>query len=667
MENSSGEQAVSERDQEQSDPSLPRRGFVTARAVILGILCVILVDYWIEYTELIMGARTTPTALANTAIPVGPFTVLFVLTAVNLLCRGVLPTLTFSASEMLTVYVMMTTSCVLSSSGQLQFLIPTITAAWHYATPQNGWAGTFWRYVPHWMAQTHQSVLQGFYLGHTTVPLMKWLPQIGAWSGFMLALAGASLCIVAILRRQWVDRERLSFPTVALPLSLVQPAVPIFRQRIFWLGALLPFAISTVNTFAMNIPGVPLLNMRADPIFQQSVISPPWNAINNTAISFYPFVIGIAYFAPLDVSFSCWFFYLLTLLEKVAGSALGFGAANIVADHASFPYIGNQGAGAFIGLTLISLFMARGYLKDVFLKAIGKNDALDDSDEPISYRWAVIGLVSALAFMVGFCTIAGMNPIIALVVILLGLIYMIAATRVRAETGDAWLFGPDVDVNTLVTQTFGGSLINAQNLTIISFLRPILGSFDLRCITMPHQLEAFKMAQEINVERRKLVAAIVFAAVVGLLISFLICLSFWHAYGAEVGTEPWRTSQGQVPFSNLVYLIQNRPTPDGPGIAAVGFGFLVTALLTFLRTQYVWWPLHPIGYAIANTDTMQSTWMPYLIAWLFKSLALRYGGARFYKASQPFFLGLIAGDLFGGGFYAALGAFTGINVYPVNW
>ena len=75
----------------------------------------------------------------------------------------------------------------------------------------------------------------------------------------------------------------------------------------------------------------------------------------------------------------------------------------------------------------------------------------------------------------------------------------------------------------------------------------------------------------------------------------------------------------------------------------------------------------PVGYALANTPTMASTWMPFLIAWLCKALVLRYGGMRLYRRSLPFFLGLILGDFLNGGFWTLLGCFTRINVYPINW
>ncbi len=675
--------------------SRARAAGVTPRSLLLGIALTVLVDLWIHWAELIMGGVQGHSALANTSIPVGAFSMLFVVTAVNLLCRALLPEMALRPAEMLVVYVMMTTSSVLSSSGQLHFVIPTVAAAWHYATVENGWAGIFHRFVPPWMAQTDPVALEGFYKGKTEVPVLRWLPQMAAWIGFMLALAGASLCVVSILRRQWVDRERLAFPTVALPLAMMEEKTPIFRRPLFWLGFVLPFGISCMNTehvvefvfdplslrvgrmvtlatllfsvLALNIPTVPLINLRSNFDLGTAFTQPPWNAIGGTPLSFYPFVVGIAYLIPVDVTFSCWFFFLVTRAERVFGAATGIDAGTTGAQQATFPYLGHQGAGAFLALTLVSLWLARGYLKQVVQKAFGEQTDIDDSDEPMSYRTALIGLIVCAAAMIGFCVAAGMQVFIAVILVTLALIYMVAATRIRAETGNAWLYGPEVDVNALMSRTFGTGFLSPADLTVLAFMRPAVANFDLRCMPMPHQFDAMKMGEERDAPRRPLVWAIAFATVVGLTISFLIALTLWHGYGAEARTDAWRTSQGRVPFDNLVSLLRNPVPPDLPGIGAVGFGFVVTTALIVLRSYFVWWPFHPVGYAIANTNTMTSTWMPFFLAWLFKVLALRYGGARFYRASLPFFLGLIAGDLIGGGVFTAIGAFTGINVYPINW
>jgi len=640
---------------------------ITARAVIIGLILSAVVDVWIQYAELIMAGFQGHSALVNTSVPVGPITVLFVLAGVNIALQHIAPSLKLGKAELLCIYAMMCTSCVLSSSGQIQFLLPTIAAAWHYATAYNGWDSLFLPYIPHWLAQTNKEVLNGYYVGKTHVPFMQWLPQVAVWSGFLIALSVASLCTMAILRRHWVDAEKLTFPTVAVPLALMEEGTPILRNKIFWGGFLIPFGVCTINTFALAYPSIPLINLRTNFDVSTALTTPPWNTIGWTPVSFYPFVIGIGYFISLDVSFSSWFFFLITRLENVVGSTLGQTATVATANHASFPFFGEQGAGAFIAITALSLYSARHYLASVFKKAIGRNNHIDDSDEPLSYRTAFATLAICLIAMIVFCVIAGMNPVIAAVAIILGLVNFIAATRIRAETGDAWLFGPNTDPIALMEHTGGSSMFNVHDLTALAYLRPVISNFDLRCITMPHQLEAFKMADAAGVSRRSLTKAILVALVIGVFVAFWVALGFWHAYGAEGKTDPWRTSQGVVPFTNLADMLKHRSTPDIPGLEATGIGFIITAALFALRTRFVWWPFHPIGYAMANSLTMSSIWMPMFLAWMFKALVLKYGGAKVYRSMQPFFIGLILGDLLGGGFYTALGAFTGINVYPMNW
>ena len=641
---------------------------VTPRSLLLGLLLTALVDLWIHWAELIMGGGQGHTALANTSLPVGAFSMLFVLTGLNLLCRALLPGLAMSAAEILVVYCMITTSSVLSSSGQLHFIVPTVVAAWHYANAENAWAGMFHRFVPPWMAQTDPAVLEGFYQGKSTPPWPQWLPQMAVWTGFMLTLAFATLCIASLLRRQWVDRERLTFPTVALPLALIEEGTPLFRRPLFWLGAAIPFAFSVVNTIAVNAPSVPYVSLRADKFnLGEGLTQPPWSAIGWTPLSFYPFVVGIAYLIPVDVTFSAWFFFLVTKFERILGAALNIDANMTGTPRATFPFLGEQGAGAFLGLTFVSLWLARDYFKEIARNVFGEPGALDDSDEPISYRAAAIGLAASVALMIAFCVSAGMQPIVAAALIVLALAYMVAATRIRAETGNAWLFGPEVDVNHLMTRTLGTGFLTPADLTILAFMRPAVANFDLRGLAMPHQFDAFKMADAVGASRRRLFGAVCIGTALGLTVSFAIALMVWHGFGAEAKTDAWRTSQGRVPFDNLVSLLRNPVPPDPRGIGAVGFGFAVTATLMAFRTYFVWWPLHPVGYAMANTGTMNTTWLPFFMAWLAKIVILRYGGQRLYRTLMPFFLGLIAGDLLGGGLTTALGAFTGINVYPINW
>src|SRR5579862_6291460 len=129
-----------------------RASGLTWRALALGLLFTALTDLWIHWAELVLGGRGH-TALANTSIPIGAFNVLFLLVIVNILLTRFLRPLAFSSAELLVIYVMMTVSTVISSSGGLHFIVPTITAAFYYADSSNGWAGLYHQFIPGWIAQ----------------------------------------------------------------------------------------------------------------------------------------------------------------------------------------------------------------------------------------------------------------------------------------------------------------------------------------------------------------------------------------------------------------------------------------------------------------------------------------------------------------------------------
>ncbi|MCC6442160.1 MAG: hypothetical protein IT210_01750 [Armatimonadetes bacterium] len=642
---------------------------LTARAFILGLIGTGLVSLWIHYAELVLGGARGHSALANTSIPVGAFNFLFALVAMNLLLRRLAPALALRQSELLIIYIMMTTATVFSSSGGLHFLIPTLAAAYHFATPENKWAALFHRYIPGWLAPGQKpgdlAALDRFYSGSPTVTLSAWLMPLAVWIGFLTVFSFATICIAAIVRRQWADRERLNFPTVALPLEITREQTDFWQNRLLWIGFAIPFAIGTLNTANLNIPAFPHIQVRPvdlSPYF----VNKPWNSLGYTPISFYPFVIGIAYLISLDVTFSCWFFFMVTKAELIFGAVAGLRDTGQAGPLNDFPFLGHQGAGAFLAIVLISAWTGRAFLKDIFKTAFTREKIIDDREEPLPYRFALLGLLASFIVMVILCRAAGMSPVVAVVLLGLSLMYMTAATRVRAETGNAWLFGPEVDPYTLMTTTVGTSIYRPQDLTIMAFLRSI-STYDLRCISMPHQLDGFKMADMTRARSRPLVLAMVAAIFLGLIASSWIALHVWYTYGAAAKCDPWRTLMGRQPFDLLTDNLSNPRRINPYGIAFVTIGAAVTAFLMAMRTQFVWWPFHPVGYAMANTFTMSQVWMPFFLAWLAKLIILRYGGMRLYRRSMPFFFGLILGDFINGGLWTLIGCFSQINVYPINW
>ena len=69
--------------------------------------------------------------------------------------------------------------------------------------------------------------------------------------------------------------------------------------------------------------------------------------------------------------------------------------------------------------------------------------------------------------------------------------------------------------------------------------------------------------------------------------------------------------------------------------------------IAWMRLRFPWWPFHPVGYIIGFSELVDEGcgMSPFLIAWLAKSLVLRYGGLRLYRQTLPAAIGLLMGDV----------------------
>ena len=91
-------------------------------------------------------------------------------------------------------------------------------------------------------------------------------------------------------------------------------------------------------------------------------------------------------------------------------------------------------------------------------------------------------------------------------------------------------------------------------------------------------------------------------------------------------------------------------------------------ILTWIRVRFVWWPIHPLGFAVTEYRLMSFVWFSVMVAWLIKSAVLKYGGPSLYHRSRPFFLGLVLGQICVTGTWLIIDHFTGRNGnLPLPW
>ena len=97
----------------------------------------------------------------------------------------------------------------------------------------------------------------------------------------------------------------------------------LLRNRLFWIGFGIVAVVDIVNNLNHlypNVPQIPIVNAFS---FREYLVERPWNAMSWVTINLYPFIIGIAFFLPTDLAFSCWFFFLFYNLQLVVTSAIG--------------------------------------------------------------------------------------------------------------------------------------------------------------------------------------------------------------------------------------------------------------------------------------------------------------------------------------------------------
>ena len=84
---------------------------------------------------------------------------------------------------------------------------------------------------------------------YTKPHLLAWATPVFIWCCFILALGSVMICMNVILRKQWMENEKLSYPIVQLPMAMTQDGgtLSFFQNRPFWIGILLGAALDIWN------------------------------------------------------------------------------------------------------------------------------------------------------------------------------------------------------------------------------------------------------------------------------------------------------------------------------------------------------------------------------------------------------------------------------------
>jgi hypothetical protein len=568
---------------------------------------------------------------------------LFVLTAINRWLGRHHPRWVFTAGELVAVYTVVAITGAMTGSAWDWFgaLAPAITYPAWLASPSNGWADTMLPNIPAWLVITDREVLRGFYVGDSTPyraeVLRAWVTPAFWWTTWTMGLLWVTLCLNVIVRRRWSEEEKLPFPMTELPLRLVEPSASLWRQPLWWCGVGAAVLVGAVAILGRFFPSVPALPQGVD-LSGYISNNPPWNALRNWRLSWTPWSIGLSYLMPVDLGFSLVVFNLLWRAEYVLARLFGWN----VSSYSGFPYGDQQTIGAYLAMLAAVLWLDRRYLGQVLRKVAGLSSPLDDREEAFSYRTAVLGALGGGVFLYWFLGRAGLGGALGIAFLVLYFAMMMAMSRIRAQLGP-----PDHEMVAVTPEYVfvefpGMGAIPPRGLGTIAVLRPYMN--EQRTNPTPTQLEGLRMAERVGVGQRRLAWLMMAIVPLAMTCYFWANLAFGYSWGLEAKGDLNLIYVSQQVTQKLDGWLRNPNGPEWGGVEAIGFGALVTVLLTAAKMQLSWWPLHPVAFPLAFSYPIEGMLPAIILSLSVKALLLRYGGLRAHRQALPLFLGLIAGS-----------------------
>ena len=332
-----------------------------------------------------------------------------------------------------------------------------------------------------------------------------------------------------ILRRQWVDNERLSYALVQVPMEMIQRAEggavgrSFFTNRTMWLGFAVSFLLLSAIGLNSYFPEFPALRAHRRGPARCSAetwlsfwFSPPWT--------------GFFYFVSLDISASIWVFYLLVRLQRGIFNVLGVRSTQRIDFYSGRdPFLAHQGLGAMIVFVLVGLWVARRHLRQVVARAFrgfprGRRQRRDPHLPAGVLRASSLGLL-IVAF---WLSAIGLPFPVALLFVFGAMVLFMALTRVVAEGGIPAM-RPPLMTSTFVISTVGTSAIGAQGLVALGFSYG--WHSEIRSFVMSSVANGLKMSEMIRGPKRRLFWAIVVAILVSLAGSSYVTLVMAYEHG----------------------------------------------------------------------------------------------------------------------------------------
>lgn len=640
---------------------------MTFRAVGVGFIGLSVICALTSYNDFTLN--NTP--LIGNYLPIGVVLLTFLFVVfVNGPVSRFWPGRAMSAGELCVAFSVILVGCSVPASGLVRYLVPS----WVMPIGMGGQYPEFRELflkmqLPDWMFPVFASsdrttwftdpIVTGFsgrWNSEGGIPYTAFIRPFLAWGVFVFAFFGGLLAMVLVVRRQWVDNERLPFPLAQIQMALIAPPArgkwlnETLSNKGFWLAFGAVFLLHGYNgTMLYFKQDSATITTGFD--LQKLFTERPFNFVEASFFkaTLYFTAAAVTFFLNRAVGFSLWFFYIFQQMSRAwLGTATGD------------PNIQGQAEihfGGLIAFAMMIIWSGRKHYLWVMGQAlwIKPRERLDDLYGSSAVAARV--LLACMGVMVGWLWMAGATVVGAVVMVLLLFVLFLTLTRFVAEVGliHAQHQVPVQRPFSFLDQMGLGKLVPIKTYYLGTHLQGVY--FDARETLPVYASHSLKLADEAfegtaRKERLRLVGLFVVVLLFSYTLSVFFHLRNEYTYAATLdgtnavpidnwggrGCWEWMTVNPTLTYHRSATMVAHNPAGWFAG------GFIAVTALYAGRLMFPGWPLHPIGLLMVGSYPMATLWFSFFVGWLAKVIVVRFGGTELYSRAKPVAIGLIVGE-----------------------
>jgi len=651
-------------------------------AAAIGLLGIVAITFFVHWYEVVLFEMGTRQVVVNALTPIVFFFGLLLVGAVNPLLHRLAPHLRLRRRELWGILAVWLLAGVIGYQGLGQPVLQTIGSVRYPAieTSMMKRVGFVARqrpglYLPPDAARTYAYGLSDGLtrVSLARIPWRQWFGPLAFWAPFMIVVIVFSSSLVQMVHRQWSQHELLTYPIAAFAESYLghEPdrAFPrVFYDRVFWIGFAVVGLIYVVNGLNAWFPlmiKIPLTFAHYDLIREFPFLN---KYCGREAYSLfrgmvYPFAVALAVLLPAEVSLTCWLGWVLSIVA--------IGACFLVTGQVVGPTeTGHIQCGMYVAMFVMIVAIGRREYASILRHAFTFRRPHDE----VLHRAVVACRVFVLAFaaLVGLLTVAGLDWLVAFVLVCaFGLVTLLIA-RMTAELGIPWLVSFTGMARSLPLKLLGSAAVGPTGLAVLAVVGAVLDMNTENTIaaqeTTLRKLEEGVAAPSGWLRRNAVLALGVAAA-----LAATVVFTLWdnYSFGAQKERRGIAGTMNQASAQiNLLKIEGKAEALDHlAGLRKLAkaraeegfwpyfaFGAAAIAAIALLRLRFAWWPFHPLPFLLIGTWCLSRLYFSFFLGWLIKVALLKIGGGKVFARAKPFFFGAIAGQIAAAGVWIGSGA-----------